>query len=175
MADRSLPPYRRIAEDLRAQIESGALAPGDRVRSENELKDEYGTTRVTVRKALALLRADGLISSEQGRGAFVRPRPKVRMLTAGANFRARLGTGVANFNAEVTAQNLRPEQRIIAVERVPAPSWTRRSAGPRTCSKHRYRRTTRHAPSSSAIVCSPWRSTPQPTADTTTGARTTTR
>jgi GntR family transcriptional regulator len=121
MTNKNLPPYRRIAEDLRTQITSGALRSGEKVRSENELKDEYGTTRVTVRKALALLKAEGLISSEQGRGAFVRPRPKVHMLTTGANFRAHRDSGVANFNAEANSQNLRPEQRILAVGRVPAP------------------------------------------------------
>lgn len=118
---RDLPPYRRIAAELRARIESGALRPGEAVRSESELRDEYGATRVTVRRALALLRADGLIGTEQGRGAVVRPRPRVRMLTAGGNFRAHRHTGAANFNAEAAAQGLRPEQRITAVERVAAP------------------------------------------------------
>ncbi|MCX5234010.1 GntR family transcriptional regulator [Streptomyces prunicolor] len=57
MPDRDLPPYRRIADDLRAAIAAGRLAPGEKLKSENELKDEYGTTRVTVRKALSLLKA----------------------------------------------------------------------------------------------------------------------
>ncbi|MCD9872562.1 GntR family transcriptional regulator [Streptomyces guryensis] len=72
MPDRDLPPYRRIADDLRAAIATAKLAPGEKLKSENELKDLYGTTRVTVRKALALLKADGLLISEQGRGVFVR-------------------------------------------------------------------------------------------------------
>ncbi|MGW2512375.1 GntR family transcriptional regulator [Streptomyces scopuliridis] len=122
MPERDLPTYRRIADDLRSLILSGELAPGEKLRSENELKDQYGTTRVTVRKALALLKADGLLISEQGRGVFVRPRPNVQMLTTGANFRKRRATGVSNFNAEAAAQGLRPEQRILGVERLPAPA-----------------------------------------------------
>ncbi|WP_405615279.1 GntR family transcriptional regulator [Streptomyces sp. NBC_01508] len=118
----SLPLYRKIADDLRASILSGELPPGEKLRSENELKDQYGTTRVTVRKALALLKADGLLVSEQGKGVFVRPRPNVQMLTTGANFRERRKTGVSNFNAEAVAQGLRPEQRILSVETVPAPA-----------------------------------------------------
>ncbi|MFJ2173964.1 GntR family transcriptional regulator [Streptomyces sp. NPDC087851] len=114
--------YRRIADDLRALILSGKLAPGEKLRSENELKDQYDTTRVTVRKALALLKADGLLVSEQGKGVFVRPRPSVQMLTTGANFRERRQTGVSNFNAEAAAQGLRPEQRILSVETVSAPA-----------------------------------------------------
>lgn len=86
MPDRVLPPYRRIADDLRKAIATGKLAPGEKLKSENELKDQYGTTRVTVRKALSLLKADGLLISEQGRGVFVRPQPRVRLRTTGANF-----------------------------------------------------------------------------------------
>lgn len=122
MAEKDLPTYRKIADELRALILSGKLRAGEKLKSENELKDQYVTTRVTVRKALALLKADGLLISEQGRGVFVRPRPNVQMLTTGANFRQRRDTGVSNFNAEAAAQGLRPEQRILSVETIPAPA-----------------------------------------------------
>ncbi|WP_433889347.1 GntR family transcriptional regulator [Streptomyces sp. CA-111067] len=122
MTDKDLPPYRKIADELRVRILSGTLHAGEKLKSENELKDQYDTTRVTVRKALALLKAEGLLISEQGRGVFVRPRPNVQMLTTGANFRERRATGVSNFNAEAAAQGLRPEQRILSVETVPAPA-----------------------------------------------------
>lgn len=122
MAEKDLPTYRKIADELRALILSGKLRAGEKLKSENELKDQYATTRVTVRKALALLKADGLLVSEQGRGVFVRPRPNVQMLTTGANFRQRRDTGVSNFNAEAAAQGLRPEQRILSVETILAPA-----------------------------------------------------
>lgn len=54
MPARVLPPYRRIADDLRKAIATGKLAPGEKLKSENELKGQYGTTRVTVRKVLSL-------------------------------------------------------------------------------------------------------------------------
>ncbi len=115
------PLFRRIADALRSAILSGELTPGTQLPSENELKDEYGTTRVTVRKALALLKADGLLTSQQGKGVFVRSRPNVQMLTTGANFRIRRNTGEANYNAEAAAQGLSAEQQLIEVGRVPAP------------------------------------------------------
>ncbi|TRV74685.1 GntR family transcriptional regulator [Streptomyces sp. 130] len=115
------PLYQRIADDLRASILAGELEPGTKLPSENVLKDRYGTTRVTVGKGLALLKAEGLVISSQGKGALVRPRPNVQMLTTGANYRERRNTGVSNFNAEAVAQGLKPEQRILSVERVPAP------------------------------------------------------
>ncbi|WP_371580373.1 GntR family transcriptional regulator [Streptomyces sp. NBC_01314] len=122
MPDQELHPYRRIADDLRNAIVKGKLAPGEKLKSENELKDQYGTTRVTVRKALSLLKADGLLISEQGRGVFVRQQPRVRLQTTGANFRERRATGASNFTAEAAAQGLQARQQILSVERVPAPA-----------------------------------------------------
>jgi len=49
MAD---PMYRRIADDLREQIESGDLEPGQQLRTEFELRDHYKASRNTVRDAI---------------------------------------------------------------------------------------------------------------------------
>lgn len=62
----------RIVGQLRAQIESGSLKPGDKVPSENALMEEFGVSQTTARAALAALRGEGLISVERGKGAFVR-------------------------------------------------------------------------------------------------------
>lgn len=116
------PPFRRIADSLRNDILEGRLAPGDQLRSEYQLADEHDTTRATVRKAIALLRSEGLVVSEQGRGAFVRPRPHVKMLLTGANYRAHRGSGLSNFNAEAASQGRDAKQQLLAVEETPAPA-----------------------------------------------------
>lgn len=117
------PLFRQIADELRAAITSGRLRPGEQIPSENELAERHRTTRVTVRKALALLRGEGLIVSEQGRGAFVRPQPRVQMLTTGSNWRRRRDEGgAANFNAEAQAQGRSAEQQLLGVGRIPAPA-----------------------------------------------------
>ncbi|MFC7306280.1 GntR family transcriptional regulator [Streptomyces monticola] len=121
MTDDARPLYQRIADDLREGILAGELRPGAKLPSENSLKDRYGTTRATVNKGIALLKAEGLVLSSQGKPSIVRPRPNVRMLTTGANFRARRDSGVSNFNAEAAAQDLKPQQKILSVETVPAP------------------------------------------------------
>ncbi|GAA5073586.1 DNA-binding GntR family transcriptional regulator [Thermocatellispora tengchongensis] len=64
--------YRQIADDLRAQIEVGEIAPGAAVPSEAELRERYAASRNTVRQALAVLQGEGLIVAEHGRGRFVR-------------------------------------------------------------------------------------------------------
>lgn len=69
-------PYRyvQIAAELREQICTGVLGVGAALPSETELRRHYGTSRNTVRQALALLEHEGLVVAEHGRGRFVRER-----------------------------------------------------------------------------------------------------
>ena len=64
--------WEQVARNLRADIESGQLAPGSRLPNEYELADIYGVARVTVRTALSHLKREGLIIVTQGRGTYVR-------------------------------------------------------------------------------------------------------
>lgn len=67
--------YRTIADELRRRVENGDFAAGGLLPSESELSGGYGVSRVTVRKALELLRDEGLIDSRQGFGWFVAADP----------------------------------------------------------------------------------------------------
>lgn len=69
--------YERIADDLRQLIRTGELAPGDRLPSETAIADQYRKSLPTVRQALALLQAEGLIQKQHGRGNFVRQARKL--------------------------------------------------------------------------------------------------
>lgn len=62
--------YYRLMEDLKKQILSGDLKPGDKLPSENELSSAYQVSRQTVRKALSILENAGYIYAEHGRGTF---------------------------------------------------------------------------------------------------------
>lgn len=66
------PLYQRIADDLREQITSGALAPGAKVPTEAVLEEQYKTTRATVRQGIGVLVNEGLVVSDRPRGHFVR-------------------------------------------------------------------------------------------------------
>ncbi len=71
------PKYQRIADALRRDIKTGTYAPGDRLPAETALldrfRDQFGTLSLpTLRQAIAVLRAEGLITSQQGIGTFVR-------------------------------------------------------------------------------------------------------
>lgn len=63
--------YLQIYNDYSNQIHSGQLLPGDKLPSESELVEVYGTSRETVRKALNLLFREGYIHKIKGRGSFV--------------------------------------------------------------------------------------------------------
>src|SRR3954464_5766754 len=94
-------PYEGIVDDLRASIVGGRLGSGERLPSENELARRYETSRPTVRRAIALLKAEGLVTTEQGGGVFVRSKPHVRLLLSGENFRRHRREGLSGFNAQV--------------------------------------------------------------------------
>lgn len=63
--------YLQIYNEYSSQIHSGKLLPGDKLPSESELADAYGTSRETVRKALNLLFREGYIHKIKGKGSFV--------------------------------------------------------------------------------------------------------
>ena len=74
------PRYERIARNLRDAIQSGELAPGAQVPTERELQEQYGVSVTVARAAVNQLRAQGLITSQQGKGSFVREqKPMLRM------------------------------------------------------------------------------------------------
>ncbi|MFH8410721.1 GntR family transcriptional regulator [Streptomyces sp. NPDC018019] len=116
-----VPPYKRVADQLRQEVKRGDLAPGDKLETEAELAQRFSVSRGTVRRAIDLLKSEGLLISRQGSGAFVRERPHVNLRSTGANYRDRRATGRANYNAEVAAQGRRTKQRIVEAGPVPAP------------------------------------------------------
>src|SRR6516162_8461758 len=72
---RPLPPPRSLTGELVARltedITSGKLPPGSRLPTEQELIAATGVSRTVVREAVAALRAEGLVITRQGVGAFV--------------------------------------------------------------------------------------------------------
>jgi GntR family transcriptional regulator len=100
--------YQEIADQLRARIaEAGAsvLLP-----SEADLSDEFGASRVTIRKALEILRQDGLVESRQGFGWYVLGTPLQQHLV-----------GLDTIESQLAARGLRSTRRVLEFAFVPAP------------------------------------------------------
>jgi DNA-binding FadR family transcriptional regulator len=65
--------YEQVADQLRELIVSGALAPGERLPTESVLGRNFGVSRATIREALRVLAAQGLVRTAKGAagGSFV--------------------------------------------------------------------------------------------------------
>jgi GntR family transcriptional regulator len=111
------PMYRQIGEDLRAQIESGGLKPGQQLRTELELRDHYGASRNTVRDAIKWLTNLGLVETKPGQGTFVVQKidPFVATLT-GDPLTGAGGDEGAVYLSEVSEQNRKPTTSPLQVE-----------------------------------------------------------
>jgi GntR family transcriptional regulator len=108
-ADRTIR-YQRIADELRARIEAGEYLAGRLLPSEAELSQQYQASRVTIRRALEALRAEGLVSSRQGFGWFVATDLLRQSL-------GRLGT----IEAQLAALGFESERQILGFAFVAAP------------------------------------------------------
>ncbi len=95
--------YLDLSDALRARIASGrASAPGGVLPSEAELVEQFGASRVTVRKALEQLRSEGLVTSRRGAGWFVAP----------GTVRQSLGK-VTTVEAALEAAGARPRRQVF--------------------------------------------------------------
>jgi GntR family transcriptional repressor for pyruvate dehydrogenase complex len=65
----------QLVDALRARIDSGEIAPGERLPTEQILGERFGVSRAVVREAIAHLKSDGYVETRQGAGAFVAARP----------------------------------------------------------------------------------------------------
>jgi DNA-binding GntR family transcriptional regulator len=70
--DSQTPVYLTIAGQLRARIISGRYRPGDRLPAWDALASEFGVSRLTARRAVQQLAAEGLIDVVPRRGVYVR-------------------------------------------------------------------------------------------------------
>lgn len=113
--------YQSIADELRRRIEAGEFAAGRLLPSESELSGEFGASRVTVRRALELLREVGLVDSRQGFGWFVAADPVRQSL-------ARLGT----IESQLAEEGVDSTRRVLDFRFVSAPKRAREVLGSET-------------------------------------------
>jgi GntR family transcriptional regulator len=111
--------YAQIADELRARIENETYAPGSPLPSEARLADEFGVSRVTVNKAITLLRASGDVKVRRGSDTRVRSLPRIPR-DAKRRYAARVeGTGAGEV--EVRKLNLDSKTTYREIARVSAP------------------------------------------------------
>jgi GntR family transcriptional regulator len=101
--------YLEVADGLRERLARGDVAAGGALPSEAELGAECGASRVTVRRALEQLRAEGLVTSRRGSGWFAAHDP----------VRQSLGR-VTTVEAALEAAGAFPERRVLEFSFEPA-------------------------------------------------------
>ena len=113
--------YRQIAEDLRAKMESGELAPGSQLATELELREKYSASRNTIRGAVKWLAIRGLVETRPGQGTFVTEKisPFETKLTDDPLTGLGGGEGVV-YLASVEAAHRQPADSAPRVELTPA-------------------------------------------------------
>jgi GntR family transcriptional regulator len=102
--------YHQIAGELRERIASGELAPGQVLPSEAALGAEHDASRVTVRKALEVLRSEGLVESRQGFGWSVAAVALTQPLV-----------GLVTIEEQLAALGRSSERRVLEFRFVEAP------------------------------------------------------
>jgi GntR family transcriptional regulator len=124
------PAYQQIADVLRERIRDGVYAAGSKVPSETELLAEFGVTRQTVRRGLAVLAREGLTEASRGRGVFVRQAPPVlTMRTARFSRAARRAGNEALAVEAVEELGLEWRSEDLGTEIVDAAPDVRRALG----------------------------------------------
>lgn len=110
------PPRNRtseVVERIAAEIRGGVLKPGDRLPTEQELMTAMGVSRTVVREAVAALKAEGLVLTRQGSGAFVANDP--------SRLAFRIANGAEKIEEVISVMELRlaveVEAAALAAER----------------------------------------------------------
>ncbi len=102
--------WAAVAAELRNAIEKGSHAPGSRLPSERALSEQFGVSRVTMRRAIAELEGEGLLRVARGSGAYVRADMPVRF---------QLGDKV-RFSKDLTATDANLTRKVVSAREVPA-------------------------------------------------------
>jgi GntR family transcriptional regulator len=112
----------RVADELRVRIEAGEYAPGARLPTLDELAARHLCSLAVVRRAVDMLRQQGLVTTVQGSGSFVRQRPRARRHGVERYSRSGWRGGRAILTAEAEAQGHAAGQVLRELAEVPAPA-----------------------------------------------------
>ena len=99
-----MPLHRQLYLVLHDEIDRGVIAPGDALPTEQTLCDQFGVSRITVRRALADLAEQGYIERRQGVGSFVRQHGPTDVSSAGRSYLE--GLRQTQFETEVDVVEL---------------------------------------------------------------------
>ena len=108
---------RDVAEVVLRDAAQGGLGAGNQLPTERAIADGYGLTRSTVRSALAMLEAEGVVSREVGRGTYLRCEPLAGLVTldSDAATAAAMLNDIGPFDVMAARQAVEPMSLHVAV------------------------------------------------------------
>lgn len=109
MTPEALPLYVKIANELRQNIAESVYQLGDQLPTEAELSLRFGVNRHTLRRAIEILRQEGLLRIDRGRGTFVASTP----ISYPIGKRVR-------YNEALKAQGLKVSHQLLHTAELPA-------------------------------------------------------
>jgi GntR family transcriptional regulator len=101
---KQVPLHLDISEQIHQQIIDNHYLPGNKLPSERELIKEWKVSRITIRRAIANLVQQGLVTTHQGKGTFVSEKRKVVYTLS--NPLTFLQNDLANKGMELSLQNI---------------------------------------------------------------------
>ncbi|MEH7220488.1 GntR family transcriptional regulator [Bacillus toyonensis] len=102
-----IPLYHQLIERLKDSIEKGHWTLGDKIPSENQLMEQFGVSRNTVKKAIEELVQEGILYRIQGKGTFV-AKPKLQQSLM----------GFYSFSKVLKEKGMNPKDIILKIEEV---------------------------------------------------------
>jgi GntR family transcriptional regulator len=116
------PMYRDIADELRAQIQSGELPPGSKLPHTTDLMETFSASKQTVRSAVDVLVQEGLVIARRRYGTVVRDRRKVRIPLSRYKRSLESNGSKGPFEAACEAEGLVGQMKVVGEpEHVRAP------------------------------------------------------
>lgn len=114
--------YRELAGALRAAIVDGTYPPGTTLPKQDELAERFGVNVKTVRRAVQVLEAEGLVSAIRRRGTVVRLRPPMRRIGTDRYAKSKWKFGLVAFAAdrEASGRAWKPSDQTVTVRRTEA-------------------------------------------------------
>ena len=117
--DKARTKYQKVMLDLREKILTGIYPVDTKLPSEEQLKEIYGVSRITIREAVNGLVADGIVEKVQGKGSFVRELHHVKRLLK--------SNSIESFSKTAVKNGFKPKMKVLKLEKVKTDAELRKS------------------------------------------------
>lgn len=98
--------YEKVYQDIKEKIKNGELKPGDFLKKEDDLAEEYNFSKLTVRKALSMLETEGHIQKVKGKKSIVLEKKNLENISL---------TSIQTIQELNKIQNLHLEKELISL------------------------------------------------------------